>query len=68
VFIEPKETVKEEFKERIDHRLNELSWLVRKLVQNIEIIGLIVAAGWNFFGGVYTIPINVAIFGWAIVL
>jgi hypothetical protein len=34
----------------------------------MEILGLIVTAGWNFFGGVYTIPTNVAIFAWAIVL
>ncbi len=49
-------------------RLNELSWPIRKLVQNIEILGLIITAGWNFFGGVYTIPTNIAIFSWAIVL
>jgi hypothetical protein len=24
--------------------------------------------GWNFWGGVYTIPVNIAIFSWAIVL
>ena len=24
--------------------------------------------GWNFWGGVYTIPINICVFGWAIVL
>lgn len=56
------------FKERIDQRLYEHNWLSRKLIQNIEIIGLIVTAGWNFFGGVYTIPTNIAIFSWAIVL
>lgn len=54
--------------ERIDLRLGELNWLTRKIVQNIEIIGLIITAGWNFFGGVYTIPTNIAIFAWAIVL
>ena len=49
-------------------RLGQLNWLARKIVQNIEILGLIVTAGWNFFGGVYTIPTNIAIFSWAIVL
>jgi hypothetical protein len=48
--------------------LGELNWLSRKIVQNIEILGLIATAGWNFFGGVYTIPTNIAIFSWAIVL
>ncbi len=54
--------------ERIDARLAELSWFTRKIVQNIEILGLMVTAGWNFFGGVYTIPTNIAIFSWAIIL
>ncbi len=27
-----------------------------------------VVIGWNLFGGVYTIPANILIFGWAIVL
>lgn len=27
-----------------------------------------VVIGWNLFGGVYTIPTNILIFGWAIVL
>ena len=53
---------------KINQRLNEHSWILRKIIQNIEIIGLIVTAGWNFFGGVYTIPTNIAIFAWAIIL
>lgn len=54
--------------QRIDERLNELSWIGRKVTQNVEIIGLIIVVGWNFFGGVYTIPANIVIFSWAIVL
>lgn len=29
---------------------------------------MMVVIGWNLFGGVYTIPANILIFGWAIVL
>lgn len=29
---------------------------------------MMIAIGWNLFGGVYTIPANIIIFGWAIVL
>lgn len=29
---------------------------------------MMVVIGWNLYGGVYTIPVNIAIFGWAIVL
>jgi hypothetical protein len=40
----------------------------RFIVQNIEIISMTIVIGWNLFGGVYTIPANFIIFGWAIVL
>ena len=29
---------------------------------------MMIVIGWNLFGGVYTIPTNILIFGWAIVL
>lgn len=29
---------------------------------------MMIVIGWNLFGGVYTIPTNLLIFGWAIVL
>lgn len=29
---------------------------------------MMVVVGWNLYGGIYTIPVNIAIFGWAIVL
>ncbi len=38
------------------------------MVQHFEIISMMIVIGWNLFGGVYTIPTNILIFGWAIVL
>jgi hypothetical protein len=29
---------------------------------------MMIVIGWNLFGGVYTIPANIIIFGWAVVL
>ena len=29
---------------------------------------MVVVVGWNIFGGVYSIPANIAVFAWAIVL
>jgi hypothetical protein len=29
---------------------------------------MVVVTGWNFFGGIYAIPANFAIFAWALVL
>ncbi len=46
----------------------EVNWLYRKIIQNSEIISLVIVTGWNFFGGVYAIPANFAIFTWALVL
>lgn len=38
------------------------------MISHFEMIGLMILVGWNLWGGVYTIPVNVAVFGWAIVL
>jgi hypothetical protein len=42
--------------------------ILRLCIQNVEILGLMMVVGWNFWGGVYIIPINLAVFGWAVVL
>lgn len=54
--------------ERIHHKSMEIGWIWRKIIQNSEIISLVIVTGWNFFGGVYAIPANFAIFAWALVL
>lgn len=36
------------------------------LVSNFDYIGYIFLIGWNFYGGVYTLPANILIFSWAI--
>lgn len=46
----------------------EIGWIWRKIIQNSEIISMVIVTGWNFFGGVYAIPANFAIFAWALVL
>lgn len=54
--------------ERIHEKSMEIPWFLRKIIQNSEIISLVIVTGWNFFGGVYAIPANFAIFAWALVL
>jgi hypothetical protein len=47
---------------------SQFNRLFRLIIQNIEIVSITIVIGWNLFGGVYTIPANVIIFGWALVL
>lgn len=52
----------------LSEHTSQFSWLFRLIFQNFEIIAMVVVVGWNLFGGVYSIPANIAVFAWAIVL
>jgi hypothetical protein len=38
------------------------------MISNFNYVGFVALIGWNFSGGVYTLPANILIFAWAIPL
>lgn len=42
--------------------------LCKYILANFDYVGFVALIGWNFAGGLYTLPANVLVFAWAIPL
>ena len=54
--------------EMLSLHTSQFGRVFKAVFQNFEILAMVVVVGWNLFGGVYSMPSNIAVFAWAVVL